>query len=247
MKKQGLLLLFFLLFLSSKSYSQDFQITTPKLEFDGNQLQISYDVIDKNQADLFYVWVEIEKKNGEQIKPKAVSGDTGEKIKSGNNKKIIWKLADDSVFLNEEVQVQVKAEKYVKSFNKGSMMLWSLAIPGLGQTKISKGKPWWLTSVLAYGAVAGGLITHQSYLKTYDSYRIEEDPIKRSDLFSKTQKQMNLSSALIISGVAVWAANIIWVAAIPNNYRPLQHLQVSLDKTSGPVKGATVLTLRMNF
>lgn len=52
-------------FLSSliplKSYSQDFLITQLKLEFDGNRLLISNDFINKNQAEQFYVWIEMEK------------------------------------------------------------------------------------------------------------------------------------------------------------------------------------------
>jgi len=247
MKKQELFLILIFLLFASKSYSQDFQLTTPKLEFDGNHLQIYYDVIDKNQSDQFYVWVEMETKNGEQIKMKSLSGDVGEKVKSGKNKQITWVPGKDNVFLNQEVSVEVKAEKYVKSFNKGSMMLLSTAVPGLGQTKISKGKPWWLTGVVAYGAVAGGIITHQAYLKTYNSYQTEEDPVKRASLFSKTQRQMNLSGALLISGVSLWAINIIWVAITPDHYKPMQHVQLSLDKSPGPYKGNTLLTMRLNF
>ncbi|MCX6328961.1 MAG: hypothetical protein NTZ85_05520 [Bacteroidia bacterium] len=247
MKKQRLFLSLFFLFLVGKSSSQDFLITPPKLEFNGNQLLISYDVINKNQADLFYIWVEMEKKNGEPIRITALSGDVGEKIKGGKNKKITWVPEKDSIFLNEEVFVDVKAEKYLKSFKKGSMMLMSTAIPGLGQTKISKGKPWWLTGVAAYGALAVGYIEHKNYLKTYDSYKTEEDPLKRADLFAKTGKQMNISNALIISGAALWAANIFWVALTPNKYQPLQHIQVSLDQSTGPNKGATLLTLKLNF
>jgi hypothetical protein len=246
MGKQKLFLIIPLLLLPFKFYSQGFQITQLKLEFDGTQLMISYDVINKNQADQFYVWVEMEKKNGETIQLKALLGDVGN-IKAGKNKKITWVPEKDSVILNEEVSVEVKAEKYIKSFNKGSAMLLSTVMPGLGQTKISKGKPWWLTGVVAYGALAGGFIAHKSYLKTYDSYRIEEDPLKRKDLFNQTQKQMNISSALIISGAALWAANILWVAVTPNKYKPLQHVKLSLDQSIGPDKGATLLTLRLNF
>jgi hypothetical protein len=247
MKKQKLFLLLPFLLLSFKSSSQGFLITPPKLEFDGKQLLISYDVINKNQGDQFYVWVEMEKKNGEPIKMKALSGDVGDNIKGGTNKKITWVPEKDSVFLNEEVFVEVKAEKYIKSFNKGSMMLLSTAMPGLGQTKISKGKPWWLTGVAAYGALAGGFIAHKNSLKTYDSYRMEEDPLKRSDLFNLTQKQMNISNALIVSGAALWVANIFWVAVTPNKYQPLQHVKLSLEKSNGPDNGATLLTLRLNF
>jgi hypothetical protein len=247
MKKQKLFLILPFLLLTFKSYTQGFLITPPKLEFDGKQLLIFYDFINKNQADQFYVWVEMEKKNGESIPVKALSGDVGDNIKGGNNKKITWVPEKDNIFLNEEVSVEVKAEKYVKSFNKGSMMLLSTAFPGLGQTKISKGKPWWLTGVAAYGTLAGGFIIHASYVKTYDSYRTEEDPSKRSDLLARAQNQMNTSGALIVSGAALWVANIFWVALTPNRYKPLQHVKLSLDQSTGPDKGTALLTLRLNF
>ncbi len=247
MKKHKIYLIIFLLFFSLNSFTQGFLISSMELKFDGNQLHISYDVINKNQSDQFYVWVEIEKKNGESISVNALSGDVGEKIKSGTNKHITWIPGNDSVFLDEEVFVEVKAERYVKLFNKGSAMLMSTALPGLGQTKISNGKPWWLTGVAAYGALAGGFIIHKKYLNTYDSYRIEEDAVVRSDLLNQAQQQMNISSAMIISGAAIWAANIFWVALTPNRYQPLQNLKLSLDQSQGPFKESTLLTLRVNF
>jgi hypothetical protein len=247
MKKQRLLLILPLILFTFQSLAQGFLITPPALMFDGTQLLISYDVINKNQADQFYVWIEMEKKNGEPIPVKALTGDVGENIQSGTNKKITWVPSKDNIFLDEEINVEVRAEKYVKSFNKGSAMLMSTALPGLGQTKISKGKPWWITGVVAYGALAGGFVTHSGYLKSYDSYRSETDPSKRSDLLAKTQSQMNLSKALIISGVTLWAANILWVAITPNRYQPLQNVKLTLDQSTGPFKGATLLSMRVNF
>jgi hypothetical protein len=245
MKPQRFLLILPLFLFSFKSYSQSFQITSPLLEFDGTQLQISYDVINDNQSDQFYVWVEVFKNNGEVISVKSLTGDIGN-IKSGKDKKITWVPAKDAVYLDEEVSVEVKAEKYIKSFNKSSVMLMSAALPGLGQTKI-KGKPWWLAGAVAYGALAGGFIVHRNYLNTYDSYRIEEDPFKRKDLFAQTQKQMNLSSALIISGAVIWATNLVWVAITPNKYKPLQNVKLSLDRSPGPYNGTTLLSFRLNF
>ncbi len=247
MKTQKLFLIIPLLFLFINTSSQGFLITSLKVEFDGNQLLIAYDILDKNQTDQFYVWVELEKKTGEPIKVESLSGDVGDKVKAGKDKRIAWIPAKDSVFLNEEVLVEVKAEKYIKSFNKGSMVLLSTAIPGLGQTKISKGKPYWLTGVAAYGALAGGFVTHQMYLKTYDEYRIEEDLSTRKELFDKTQQQQNLSNVLFISGAALWAANIIWVAATPNRYQPLKYVNLSVNKTAGSYKSITLLTLKVDF
>jgi hypothetical protein len=196
---------------------------------------------------MFYVWVEMEKKNGEPVRMKYLSGDVGDNIKAGKNKQITWVPEKDSIFLNEVVFVEVKAEKYVKSFNKGSMMLLSAAIPGLGQTKISKGKPYWLTGVAAYGALAGGFIIRSKCLKTYDSYEIEEDPVIRKNLYNQAQKQSNISNSLIFSGAALWVANLIWVAVIPDRYNPLQHVKLTVDQSTSPNKRIMLVSLNLNF
>jgi len=69
--------------------------------------------------------------------------------KAGGNKKITWTPANDSVFLNEMVFIEVKAEKYVKSFKKRFHDAVVNSIARLGQTKISNGKPWWLTGIVS--------------------------------------------------------------------------------------------------
>ena len=247
MYMQKLFLIISVFFSSTLAFCQGFQITQPKLEFDGKQLVISYDVINKNEGDQFYVWVEIEKQDGEKVRMKALTGDVGDKIKVGMNKKIYWIPEKDSVYLNEEVFVEVKAEKYAKSFNRGSAMLLSVVMPGLGQTKINKGKPFWITGVAAYGCLAGGLVVHQSYTKTYDAYRIEEDPSKRAALRTKAQNQSNLSGILIVSGAAIWVANLVWVAVIPNRYQPLKHVKLSMEELPGKDKYAALLSMRLNF
>lgn len=235
------------LFISSGLYAQDFSISSPKLSFDGSQLTISYDLLSGSASDKFFVWIEIEKTNGELLQIRSVSGDVGDNINSGNSKKIIWHPEKDSLFLNESVLVAVKAEKYIKSFNKGSAILLSTVMPGLGQTRISRGKPWWLTGVSSYGLLTGGFITHKNYTNTFDSYRLEEDPVHRSELYGKAQKQLNLSNTLIISGAAIWAANLIWVTVIPNRYQSLKHLSLSVNKSSTPLKPSPLITMQINF
>jgi hypothetical protein len=247
MKKQRLFLILVFLILVSKSFSQGFLLSQPRLEFDGNQLLIFYDIITKNSNDKFYIWVEIAKANGEKIIAKALSGDVGDNVKAGNNKKIIWTPKQDSVYINEAVFVELKAEKYIKSFNKGSMMLKSTVFPGWGQTNISKGKPWWLTGIAVYGTMAGGYIYYNKYLKSYDSYRTEEDPLKRADLAEQTKKQQNISTTLIYSAASAWVVNVLWVAFTPNRYQPLQHVKVSLNSSPSPNNGGLLLSLRWDF
>ncbi len=246
MKKQIFFLLMLFLFWVSKSMAQDPSITTPKLIFDGRRLVISYDVTSKSQSDKFFVWVEMEKKNGARIEPKALSGDIGE-IKAGKDKKITWIPEMDSVIIYEEVSVEVKAEKYVELFHKGNLVVLSTVVPGLGQTKISKGKPYWLTGIAAYATLAGGFVFHSGYIKSYDKYGIEEDAVKRADLYNQAQSQMSVSRILLGSAAAIWAANIIWITVIPDKYKPLKHLSFSLEKSPISFNQATLLTMRIQF
>ena len=246
MNRQVTLYVLVIFFTVFRAYSQDFQIPPPRLEFDGKKLLVSYDVISSKQSDQFYVWLEIQKKSGELLAMNSLSGDIGD-TKAGRNKLITWVPENDSVFLNEMVDVELKAEKYVRSYNKGSMTMLSILMPGLGQTKISNGKPYWLTGIAAYGTLAGGLITRGNYSKTYDEYLIEEDPAKRSELFDQTQKQMNMSSALFVTSAAIWTANLFWVAMTPNRYQPLKHAKITLAPSADPARGINMLTMQVNF
>jgi hypothetical protein len=236
-----------MIFFSPQILGQSFLITQPVLHFDNSALYISYDIVSKSKSDQFYVWVEIKKKNGESVRARSLSGDIGEKINSGIDKKIVWIPEKDSVYLDEDVTVEIKAEKYIKTFNKGSAILMSAALPGLGQTKIYNGKPYWLAGVAAYGAIAGGIIAYNSSMNSYDLYKAEEDVAKREDLYDKAQKQMGASQALIISGAIAWAANIIWVALVPVRYESLKNVNFSLNQASGNRSGTMLLTFRLNF
>ncbi len=247
MKKQRLLLIPAFLIFSTLSFSQNFTINELKLVYDGYKLAISYNLNSKSQSDLFFIRVEIVKQDGIPVKANSYEGDVGDSISPGINKKIVWVPQDDAIFLDDTVSVEVKGERYEKSFNKGSMIALSAAFPGLGQTKISKGNPWWLTGLAAYGTLAGGIVVYNKYLKTYDSYKAELDPIERSDLLDESQKQKNLSSTLFITTAAVWVGNVIWIAAIPNRYKSMQLPKLSLYTGPGIQGNITMLSLKVEF
>lgn len=247
MDKPRLYLFIILVFFASKSAAQGVLISQPRLEADGNNLIIYYDLITKNSSEQFYVWVEIVKENSEKIRVLTLSGDVGANIKPGSNKKIIWASDKDSVVLDENIAVEVKAEKYIKSFNRGSEMVKSAVLPGWGQTNISKGKPWWLAGVAIYGTLAGGYVYHRKYLDSYDLYKAEKDPEKRADLYDQAQKQSNISSAMIYSAATAWALNILWVALIPETYLPLQHVNLSVNSSKDLYNRGLLLSFKLNF
>jgi hypothetical protein len=246
MKKRVFFLFLLLLFIVFKSSSQDFQLTQLKLEFISNQLQITYKIDSKNTPGKFHISIEIKKQNGKSIIPKTITGDIGDNIKQGNSKRIIWDLEKDSIYLDEDITVEIIGEKLPESFSKGSLILMSTVLPGLGQTKLS-GKPWWLYGVAAYGTLAGGFIIYKSSQNTYDLYLDEENPNTRIDQYDKAQKNLNIANTLFITSATLWIANIIWVAVIPNNKLPQKHAMVYLQPVTFPDSKGAMVSFRVDF
>ncbi len=145
--------------------------------------------------------------------------------------------------------IEIKAEKYEREFNRGPVIIKSAIMPGLGQTKINQGKPWWLVGIAAYGTLAGGFVFNSSYHNNYDAYTIETDPLERADLFDQSQKDKQLSNIMFVSAAAIWVGNLIWVAAAPNEYRPRKLSEFSVHASALPGnKGIiTGLALTMDF
>jgi hypothetical protein len=247
MKKQIFLLILILFFLCSKSFSQKFTLSEPKLEYDGTKLSIVYDLVANKQSDIFSIWVEMTDPSGKPVRAYTFKGDVGDSISPGAIKKITWKPEDDGQFLDEDVTVVVNGERYEKMFNKSTALLTSTVLPGSGLSKIKKNNAWWLASVPVFGAVAGGFIYHSKYNNTYADYKKETDVSTREDLLAKSKTQNNIATACFISAAVIWAADMVWVAASKNRYKPLQHTKLSLNSVPYNQDRITMLSIRVDF
>ncbi len=250
MRRQILLIQLLVLIVIPESIAQNFNIENTKAEYDGQQLSIRYDLMSRKPSDKFFILVEIVKDDGSAVKATSFKGDIGEYICPGKDKSITWVPEDDAVFLNDTVSVEIKGEKYEKSFKRGEVLMSSLILPGLGQTKISGGAPWWLAGVAAYGSLSGGFVFNSKYRDHYDAYLAETDPVERSSLFNQSQSDKQLSRIFFISAGALWVGNLIWVAAIPNEYRKLKLPELSMYSVPAYGSGGglvTTLSLTYNF
>jgi hypothetical protein len=247
MKKQIFLLILILFFLCSKSFSQKFSLSEPKLEYDGTKLSIAYDLIANKQSDIFSIWVEITNQAGKPIRAYTFKGDVGDSVSPGSIKKITWVPENDGQFLDEDITVVVNGERYEKMFNKSTAMLTSTVLPGSGLSKIKKQNAWWLATVPVYGALAGGFIYHSKYNKTYSNYKSETDVPTREDLLAKSKTQSNIASACFISAAVIWAADMVWVAASKNRYKPMQHTKLSFNSVPYNQDRITMLSIRVDF
>jgi hypothetical protein len=112
---KGHCIVFFVLilfFLPDSLFSQaSITVTKPRLEVSGNNLTIQYDILNTRSSDFFIVWLDVTDAAGNNIKALSITGDVGDKVKGGKNKKITWNFINDSLYIDEDLYVTVNAEK----------------------------------------------------------------------------------------------------------------------------------------
>jgi len=117
--------------------------------------------------------------------------------------------------LEEEKRTPVKEEGSKKEISKSKMVLTSAVLPGWGQTKANKGKPFWIIGAAGYGCIAGSILMNRSASSAYDDYKSSMDLDESNSLFDRAIKRNNFSKVLGYSAIGIWAADLIWVLATP--------------------------------
>ena len=270
---KGFYLKYFLLIiflLPDSLFSQvSITVTKPRLEVSDENLIIQYDILNSKSSDFFIVWIEVTDAAGNKIKALSVNGDVGKDIKGGKNKRITWNFGNDSIYIDEDLFVEVKAEKVIikeetaetettvgnKTIevseakddaetkketeikeetetseevktrlpeetktvknSKSNMLLSSVVLPGWGQTKTNKGKPYWIIGAAGYGSLVGSVILNRSASSAYDNYKKSMDLDESNTLFDKALQRNSVSKVLAYSAIGIWAADIIWVLVTP--------------------------------
>ena len=85
------------------------KVSDPRLELIGNTLHITYDILNSTQKEKFEVSIVIKDENGNIINANALSGDVGQDIPGGRNKRVTWNLEADNVFINAYLSVKINA------------------------------------------------------------------------------------------------------------------------------------------
>ena len=96
-----------------------------------------------------------------------------------------------------------------KSYNRTSIILQSIPLPGLGLSRMT-GKPHWLKGVAAYGCLAGSIILNRAAIDTYEQIPQHIDWDNKNDLFQQSQKQDGISELLAYAALGIWVSDVIW-------------------------------------
>jgi hypothetical protein len=96
-----------------------------------------------------------------------------------------------------------------KTYNRTGIILQSVALPGLGLSRVT-GKPHWLRGVAGYGCIAGSVILNRQAVKNNDQI---EDLVYYDDIqqaYNKSLQQDNISEILAYAAIGIWVTDIIW-------------------------------------
>ena len=252
MKIHSIWIIFFLFVQPHNNFAQSpISVSKPQLELLSNELIITYDILNSDIKDLFVVWLEITDESGNVIQANTLSGDIGEKINGGINKKIVWNLEQDEILIDKEVFFEIFAERVnppviqedqeklgkkedqeevnsrettpaeMKSLSRSNMVFSSIALPGWGQSKKTPGKPYWIMGVAGYGCLSGSVILNRAGVNTYRDYLTSMDADESNSLYDKSVRQDNISEYLAYAAAGIWGANIIWTLVTPVTSREL--------------------------
>jgi len=227
-----------------------------------NNINIYYDILNSRQTDKFKIWVEITDSTGNNVDARSLSGDIGENVSGGNNKKITWDLTADSIYLDAGIYVQVNAEiltsaetveiaRPVKSISRGGVILQSLVFPGWGLSRINKGKPHWLKGVAGYGCIAASIIYNKKAISSYDDYLQSNDIQDTETFYDNSVKEDNLSEIFAYTAIGIWVTDFIWTIAgsskLNNDTKYSQVKGFSIKTVYEPRVHAPLVALRYNF
>lgn len=144
----------------------------------------------------------------------SVTGDVGLNILSGE-REITWGYLENySTFDGERVRFKLDVTYrpnplYLKG-PEGA--LYSLILPGWGQTKVKpKARYWYATTIGTYALLGAGIGLRSSSNKNFDRYLASTTLEDTQTFFDRSNRQRRLSSTLLIAGASLWASDIIRV------------------------------------
>jgi Family of unknown function (DUF5683) len=159
-----------------------------------------------------------------------VSGEVGNDIKPGNNKKISWNyFVEFPDFDGQHIMFKIRAridreyeENQILEL-QGAEQVWRSAIlPGWGDNQVRLKKNYWWVGGLAYGLAGSGLYMRLKANNTFDKYKKSFSVEEADDLFAQSNQQKKTGNYLLLAGGAIWLTDMVLVLIKGSNNRKKQ-------------------------
>lgn len=132
-------------------------------------------------------------------------------------------------------------ESTTSTFNRTAIMLQSLALPGLGLSRVT-GNPHWIRGVAGYGCLVSSVILNRQAIRTFDSIEELEDPAEAQAAFDKSVRQDKASAGLAYAALGIWIVDVVWTWVGTSD---LNKLSVGAD--IDPLSQVPMLCFRYTF
>ncbi len=207
-----------LILCSSAILAQRIKIDEAYADRENKKIYIPYEIKESTKYhNLFNVSISYTQDKGKTYsKPLTqLTGDIGKDITPGE-KMIVWSYAEeDSTFNGQNVvfKLSVISRLDPRYLGGPENALYSLLLPGLGNTKVRPpAKFWYLPTVGVATLVGGGFYMRAKSNQTLEEYRESSTINQAQDLFNKSNNQKVLSGSLFVAAGALWLGDIIQVA-----------------------------------
>lgn len=85
------------------------EVSAPVLSLKNGKVHIEFDLLNSTRSEKFSVRIDVSYENGTPVPARSLSGDIGKGVAGGDNKRIIWDMEADSIFLDGDIFVEVYA------------------------------------------------------------------------------------------------------------------------------------------
>lgn len=243
------------------------KLSKPRLELSDSVINIYYDILNSDQAIKFRVWIEVTDSTENKIIPKSISGDIGEDVTGGSNKKISWSFVADSIYLDHGLYIQVYSElipteinkvavtqeafKPEKEIRRGGVIFQSLLFPGWGLSRINRGQPHWIKGIAGYGLIASSVLNNKKAVLNYNNYLDSDNSSDSDNYFNSSLKKDTFSKVFAYSAIGIWVIDAIWTISgsskLTNNKYTGQSAKILIYPVYDLDLQTSMVALKLNF
>ncbi len=211
MRKVILIVAYLIIYINVYSQTSA-KIFINKLTKDNGKLTVSYSILYSSPQEIFNISMIAKHKNGAPIIAKTFTGDM-QNVKGGANKQFVWDFQSDGLFLDEEIDIQLKANPSIDYtyYSTPKLLLASTLMPGKGVTMLDKNKGHFMWTFSGYALAAGSVGLYFLSEHTFNSYQNSITLSERQYLFSQYKMQYYASGIAGLGAIAVWGINYVRV------------------------------------
>lgn len=252
-------------------------MSDPKMELRGNTILITYDILNSTPSEEFSVELRVNDTNGKMVNATALTGDIGDVVSGGYNKRIVWDLELDKIEMNASiyVKVYVKAlpppepvvvapeeapesvpeepkvaatDELNKQYSRTGLMVQSLAFPGLGLSRY-KGGVHWIKGVAGYACITGAVVMNRKAISTYEGISDLNDFDEKNELYQDALNQDKLSETLAYIAIGIWVTDLVWTLVGTSDMKQSasNNKGLRIDPAVDPVSNAPMIAFTYKF